>query len=80
MAEQALRDRAYHEWGYRYNGSPLIEDLTIRQRAKIHLAAQAEQYISHQSRNARQRPADTDPVTDHYDVSKSTEEWARQHQ
>jgi hypothetical protein len=39
-----------HEWGYRYNESGRIQDLTRQQRELIRLGEITEQYIQQQQR------------------------------
>jgi len=41
-----------HEWGYRYNESGRIQDLTRQQRELIRLGEITEQYIQQQQRQA----------------------------
>ncbi len=53
------RLKTYHEWGYRFNESGRIQDLTRSQRQVIHLAEQAENYLKQQQQRAAQRGGKT---------------------
>jgi hypothetical protein len=61
--------KRYHEWGYRFNDSARIGDLTVRQRRLMDLADLAEAYIREQ-----QRPdvdTDTGRVDPGFDMAES---------
>ncbi len=49
--------KKYHEWGYQFNESGRIEDLTSRQKRMIALAERAEAYVKDQQSN--QQPGGT---------------------
>lgn len=52
MAEQALHYKTLHEWGYSFNQSGRIQDLTSHQERMIVLAEMAENYIQEQQRKS----------------------------
>lgn|GEM_PF-6180940 len=76
MAEEALRDKRAHDWGYRYTWPPTLGNLSPRERGKIELAAQAEAYLKHEHRPQRQASLSHRE----YDVESSRREWSKSFQ